>query len=388
MSEEELLLEEAYRMLASVTGPAIEDKKNQLEDAFSVRVARIKESTSMSRSEKRAALFKCRKNAEAEAARSASYLSRVYGVCVLPTDLITIFHISNISAENVTVHDDPVPVPELQHIAEGIPQNQLDEDLTIEQVSQATLLPTPVLHYVPVCFQPLLPISNEVYHLAINKYGPTLAKKCSFQSYFRLTMLQAYEHVRRFGVGVVRAPGAEKYLIDKNFPSVNEYFKTLRPVSITSQGSTKTLVPVCVDILHPAYHYRWPSTISKYLDGCLVPVDIASISSLATDVKKFMRFSATLAMMHRTKGNDSSLKLQGFSDALHEPSSGDPCVLSHLLAYQRRDISRSNRDYLSSNPLRHYGYFYDPSYGISFMTLSLPALLHCLGKSQLDNGDG
>lgn len=384
MCENELFHAEGERLLAQVRQREIDLKRQDLSEALAARVAKINNS-SMSRSEKRAALFKCNRNALTEAERSASFLSRIYGVCVLPELLITPYSLPDISKEDVIIHSDPVEIPDLADISQQPNGDSPTSESPIEVISSSTLLITPCIQYVPVCLQPLLPLANDAYNNAIRVCGPSLKKKCSFTSYFRLTLLQAYEQIRIFGIGVVRAPGMDRYIVDRNFTSVNRFLNSFRPVSIRYGGKTNTLVPVIGDILHPAYNYHWPSRISEQLDGCLWSSDVTSITPLSIDVKRFNRFSQLIARYYKKGGDNPSLKLAGITDERHEPSGDESCVLTHLLMYLRRDIPRTTRDYQRSNPLRRYGYFYDPRFGIDYLTSSLSVIISCIRRQQLEN---
>lgn len=341
-----------------------------IQEAMTSAIDEVIQNPSMSRSSKRSKLYKIKRNLETECEFRTRSFNRAYGlfnIHCLPEELMPEFSISTILSKDVNILSEPITMPSLE-----LQPAVVLADTPTGFVSCMDIKPMESIQPVPVSLQPIVPIAQHTYDVL-----PTIAKrKISFTSYFRLTVLQTYEYLSRFGVGVIRSSSSCVDLPEENFPEVCAFMRTLRPCVL--QG--RLHAGVLVRSFHPFYNYRRPSGSMRhsYLAniGDILSDAAPSVEILQRDVTQFREMAKCL-FDARQRGEDCIYTGSIYSGGLPRKLGGDQCILIHQLLWLKRN-EHPERKYVGQCSLYHHGYFYDPGLGISYMTSSLTLILQKL----------
>lgn len=345
--------------------------RDSIKESLTSAVNEVIQCPSMSRSSKRSRLYKIQRNYETMCERTSDSYNRAYGmfdILCLPEELMPEFSISTILSTDVTIHSEPLALP----VMRSLPAVTTDHSTTSGFVTDPSLGTVEGVRCVPVSLQPVVPLAQHTYDVL-----PSIAKrKIPFTSYFRLTVLQTYEYLSRFGCGVVRLQSDMIHLPEENFPEVVAFLRTLRPATINGQ----LFAGVLLRSGHHVYNYRLPSGLSQHRFmqsiGDILSDAAPSVNLLLNDVTRFNEMVKCLKDA-KSRGEDCITTGRIYSGGLPRKLGGDQCILTHQLLWFRKDENPERR-YVGSCNLYHHGCFYDPKFGISYLTSSLTLILQKL----------
>lgn len=335
--------------------------------------------SSMSPRNKRSALYRVRRNVETDANmcfERSRRLNLMFGVEIklVPADFLPPIDFSTLLKENVIIDQVPLSLPTVDEvIASHRPKLNISSTATT-----STMTPDVPITLVPIAVQPIAAITRHTHsELTKNLSKPDAKRKLPYKTYLDLTMCQVFQYIKSFGYGSDGLPkDVASLLPDYNHSLVVNYIHSLRPCHTESQR----FVGILIKSDHPVYSVRGNLTSNRILCGLqLTGADAATIQTITGWATALNEIRDGIGLAD-DKCNDASFKKIMYSEDWSGNSSGGYSILTHLLMWLRKDIPRSIETYEGENDLYHHGYFYDPEYRTSYLTLSVEELLEKLSQ--------
>lgn len=366
--------EAKLRLLEEMQAMNIKMAKDSLTASATAQIEDILQS-SMSRREKRSALYKVRRNFETVATESYNRFHREYEMfgiklTLTPADFLSSIDFSNLLDKNVTVQETPI-----QHSLDEINSTTVCE--SEEEHPSPNVDISSGVQYVPVALQPIVPIIDVAYKELTAGLTNNGRKSVPFRTYYELTIQQVLSFVGAFGEGIDHIPEDIYHDIpDYNHPLVVDYITTLRPFS----SGNCLFVGKLIACNHPAYSIS--GAREKGYFGRFWRSSNAAVSHTSRRQYLDNLFAAYEGSTKISERRNLVRKIP-YSEDWSGTQSGGLSVLVHLLLWLRKDVERHIDHCIGENIHYHHGYFYDPEYGVSYMTFDNATLLRKAKEASL-----